>query len=112
MNTEAMIAFLALLCIIGTAITASETHKQAILKSLEIIEQETSAQECAIIADSLFANTESALKNYSANCKAEKAFEIKSIEGKKSAFCIAENIKTIAQEGKTILEIETGKHYG
>jgi hypothetical protein len=110
---EAMLAFLFLLGFLAIAVSSMEKQKQWLLASENTSIAEANAQECAMLANALFSNTESSLKKTSLNCFSGGEFEIKSIfQGvEKSAFCIAKHVKTTQIGGRSFLEVKTNAHY-
>lgn len=99
--------------IIALAIGVIENQKKELEKASTALKAENSSQECALLVNALFANTETTLKNNNFRCFAGKEFEIKSAEGEtqKSAFSIAKQIKTTRIGKETVLEVKTNAHY-
>ncbi|MDD5148360.1 MAG: hypothetical protein PHH08_02750 [Candidatus ainarchaeum sp.] len=110
LHFEAMLAFLCLTAALALAVSAIEKQKQESALKNSVFSAESAAQQCAVIADALFSNTESSLKKTSLNCTAGKEYGITSAG--KTASCIARQVKTTRINGRNVLEVKTSAHYG
>ena len=112
-HLEAIICFMVFLAILGSFLGVMGKLGRGAENATDSMKAEVSAQKCAIISNSLYANGGGRIENLELVCFLKEKNWVGSVlnESNKKAFVIPNEIKFIQSEGKTTLWVEVNEHY-
>ena len=112
-HLEALICFAVFMAIVGSFLAAMGNIETDAKTGADAFTAESSAQKCAIVIDSLYANGGGELDNLEINCFLKKKNWVGSTSGEneKIAFAFPNEIEFFHLGGKTTMWVKVNAHY-